>query len=353
MSVFASNSFADHREVVFCHDPEVGLRAIIAIHDTTLGPSLGGVRMWPYRSDTEALEDVLRLSKGMTYKSAMAAIALGGGKSVIIGDPREHKTEALLLSFGRFVDGLGGRYIAAEDVGTSVDDLEVVRRATRHAAGLAGGSGDPSGATAFGVVQGIAAAVKRRLGRESLDGVSVAVQGLGHVGMLVCERLAQAGARLIVTDIDGAAVDRAVSRFDAEGVAAEAIYDAAVDVFAPCALGAVINDATLPRLKVAAVAGAANNQLAEDRHGAALAERDILYAPDYIINAGGVINIYHELKGYDRDRAFAHVRQIGATLEKIFARAASEKLPTNVMADRVAAERIAAARSNKHGAVAA
>ena len=353
MSVFASRSFADHREVVFCRDPEVGLSAIIAIHDTTLGPSLGGVRMWPYRSDAEALEDVLRLSKGMTYKSAMAAIALGGGKSVIIGEPRKHKSEALLLSFGRFVDGLGGRYIAAEDVGTSVNDLEVVRRATRFAAGLADGSGDPSGATAFGVVQGIAAAVKRQFGRDSLDGVSVAVQGLGHVGMLLCELLAAAGARLIVSDIDGAAVERAVSRFDAEGVAADAIYDAAADVFAPCALGAVINDGTLPRLKAEVVAGAANNQLAEDRHGADLAERGILYAPDYVINAGGVINIYHELEGYDRDRAFAHVGRIGGTLETIFARAAAEKLPTNVMADRIAEERIVAAKSGKHGAEAA
>jgi len=341
VAVFSAASFSDHEEVVFCNDPKSGLKAIIAIHDTTLGPALGGCRMWPYASEAEALEDVLRLARGMTYKAAMAELDYGGGKSVVIGDPRRDKTPALLTSLGRFVDGLGGRYIVAEDVGTSVPDMEIVRQVTAHVAGTAGGgSGDPSPATAWGVYQGIRAALEHRFGRPDLEGVSVAVQGLGHVGGYLCEHLAEAGARLLVSDLDGAAVRRAEQRFGAAALAPDRIYDAEADVLAPCALGAILDDDTIPRLKVSIVAGAANNQLAEARHGAALAARGILYAPDYVINAGGIINISHEAPRYDRELAFDHVAGIHDTLAELFARAEAEGLPTSEMADRLAAERI-------------
>ncbi len=352
MPVFGSKSFDDHEQVVFCRDVDSGLKAIIAIHDTTLGPALGGARMWPYASEDEAVEDALRLARGMTYKAALAGIALGGGKSVIIGDPARDKSEALWLAFGRFVDSLGGRYIVAEDVGTSVEDIEIVRRATPHSAGLASASGDPSGATAFGVYQGILAAVACKLGREGVSGLTCAVQGLGHVGMRLCDYLARDGAELVVSDINADRVAEAVSRYGATAVAPERIHAVAADVFVPCALGAVINDRTIPELGAAVVAGSANNQLAEDRHGAALAERGILYAPDYVINAGGVINVSYERTGYDRDRAFNHAARIRRTLESLFAKAAAEGTPTNVMADRIARERIRAAKRGPASAAA-
>lgn len=333
----------EHEEVVFRDDPAAGLKGIVAIHDTTLGPALGGVRMWPYASEDEALEDVLRLSRAMTFKAAVAGLALGGGKAVIIGDPREDKSEALWRSFGRFVDSLGGRYIAAEDVGTSVEDLAVVARETDHAAGLAGGGGDPSPVTAYGVFRGMLAAARHRLGVPSLAGMRVAVQGLGHVGRQLCELLAAEGAALVVADLDAARVRRARARFGAEAAEASAIHAADVDIYAPCALGATINDRTIPEIAAAVVAGAANNQLAEDRHGRWLQERGILYAPDYVINAGGIINIACELGGYDRDRALARTSRIYDTLTGIFARADRERLPTNAIADRIAAERLDAA----------
>ncbi len=341
MDVVAAPSFANHEEVVFCNDPQVGLKAIIAIHDTTLGPALGGCRMWPYASEPAALEDVLRLSRGMTYKAALANLDLGGGKAVIIGDPRHDKTPALFHGLGRFVEGLGGRYIVAEDLGTSVADMEIVRQQTRHVAGVAeGGSGDPSPATAWGVYHGIKAAVRHRLGRQDVDGLRIAVQGVGHVGEHLCRHLADDGARLIVSDVDGQALRRAEYRFGAVVVAPDEIYDADADVFAPCALGAVIDDETVPRLKASIVAGSANNQLAEDRHGAALSARGILYAPDYVINAGGIINITHEGRHYDRSRAFDHIAGIQRTLTDLFERAQAQNVPTNVMADRIAEERI-------------
>ena len=340
MPVFDSKDFDDHEQVVFCNDPVSGLKAIIAIHDTRRGPAVGGCRMWPYRSEAEALTDVLRLSRGMTYKSAISELAMGGGKCVVIGDPRTDKSEPLFRALGRFVDSLGGRYVIAEDVGTCPADMELVRKQTRHVAGIAeGGSGDPSPATAHGVFHGIRAAVERRLGRESLDGVAVAVQGLGHVGALLCQMLANAGARLFVADIRNRAVRRAVERFGATAVKPDAIYGIEADVFAPCALGAVINDDTVPRLKARIVAGSANNQLADDRHGAALMRRGILYAPDYVINAGGIINIAHEGPDYCQADALAHVARIRGTLTEIFARADAEDIATNVAADRVAEER--------------
>ena len=345
MSVFASPAFRNHEQVVFCHDSATGLKAIIAIHDTTLGPALGGCRMWNYASDDAALNDVLRLSRGMTYKSALAGLNWGGGKAVIIGDAKKDKSLALFEAFGRFVDSLGGRYITAEDVGISPADLEHARHTTRYVVGIAeGGSGDPSPATAWGVFHGIRAAVRHKLGKDDLAGITVAVQGLGHVGWHVAEHLHKAGAKLIVTDIDQARIAQAKADFGAEAVDVDRIYDAAADVFAPNALGAVINDETLTRLKAAVVAGSANNQLAEDRHGDALRERGILYAPDYVINAGGIINIAYEGPNYDKSKAFDHCAGIFDTLSNLFERADREGVTTNVMADRLAEERLSGAR---------
>ncbi|HEV7369604.1 Glu/Leu/Phe/Val dehydrogenase [Arenibaculum sp.] len=341
MPVFGDQDFDNHEQVVFAADPETGLRAIIAIHDTTRGPALGGCRMWAYADEQSAINDALRLSRGMTYKNALADLPLGGGKSVIIGDARTAKTAGLMAAMGRAVDALGGRYVVAEDVGTTVEDIEVIRRHTNHVAGVAHGGGDPSPATAFGVFSGIRAAVEHKLRRTSLDGVRVAVQGLGHVGQNLCRHLAGEGAKLYVSDIWPENVARVVEEHGATAVDPDAIYGVDADVFAPCALGAVINDDTLPRLSVSIVAGAANNQLAEDRHGVELARRGILYAPDYVINAGGVISISHEREpgGYDRERAFRHVARIHDTLKLIIERAEREGVPTNLAADRIAQER--------------
>lgn len=341
MPLFDHRDFDAHERVVFGHDSASGLKAIIAIHDTTRGPALGGCRMWPYASDDEALTDALRLARGMTYKSALADLPYGGGKSVIIGDPRTLKSEALFLAMGRFVDSLGGRYVVAEDVGISVDDVETMARATRHVAGIrASGGGDPSPATAYGVFMGIRAAVAHKLGRDSLDGVHVAVQGLGHVGYHLCRHLAEAGARLTVSDIHASTVERARAEFAAATVDPGNIYDVQADVFAPCALGAVIDDRTIPRLKARIVAGSANNQLAEPRHGAELASRGVLYAPDYVINAGGVIHISHEGPGYDEAQAFAHVARIHDTLAEIFRASERQRIPTSEAADRLARGRL-------------
>ncbi|MBU0724218.1 MAG: amino acid dehydrogenase [Alphaproteobacteria bacterium] len=340
MPIFTAPDFDGHEQVVFCHDAETGLRAIIAIHNTTRGPSLGGCRMWPYASEEEALTDALRLSRGMTYKSALAGLPLGGGKSVIIGESRTQKTPALFRAFGRFVESLGGRYIVAEDVGTGVADIEIVRQVTRHVAGTAGGSGDPSPVTAYGVFQGIRAAVKAKLGRDDLAGLRIAVQGLGHVGHDLARQLYEAGALLVVADIDEARVARTAAAYHAEILPADRIHAADVDVFAPCALGAILNDETIPEIQAGIVAGAANNQLAEDRHGEVLRLRGILYAPDYAINAGGIINIHHEsFDHYDRAAALKQVEGIYDTLLEIFAHAETEGIPTGTAADRVAESR--------------
>ncbi|SLN41352.1 Glu/Leu/Phe/Val dehydrogenase dimerization domain-containing protein [Oceanibacterium hippocampi] len=346
MSVFSHPAFDNHEDVLFCHDRATGLKAIIAVHDTTLGPALGGTRMWPYANDGEALTDALRLSRGMTYKSALAGLDLGGGKSVIIGDPRREKSPALFRAFGDAVERLGGTYIAAEDVGTSVEDLEEARKSTRHIAGIGeGGAGDPSPATARGVFAGLRAAVRHRLGADDLRGIRVAIQGLGHVGMGLAGHLHAAGGSLVVADIFADNVAEAVERFGATAVDPATILFQDVDVVAPCALGAILNDQTIPRLKATVVAGAANNQLAEDCHGEALRARGVLYAPDYVINAGGIIFISHEGPRFDRDRAMAHVESIGETLTQIFVRSAREDVPTNRLADAMARERIVAARA--------
>jgi leucine dehydrogenase len=340
MPIFAHPEFDGHERVVFGHDAEAGLNAIIAIHNTNLGPALGGCRMWPYASEAEAVTDALRLSRGMTYKSALAGLPLGGGKAVILGDPRKDKSEALFLAMGRFVDSLGGAYVTAEDVGISVDDVDTMARATRHVAGTrAGGAGDPSPSTAYGVLVGIRAAVTHKLGRNSLDGARVAVQGVGHVGYHLCRLLHEAGAKLTVADIDGAAVECVADEFGAEPIAPDAITGVEGEVFAPCALGAVIDDRTLERLQAPIVAGSANNQLAEPRHGIELMRRGVLYAPDYVINAGGVINISHEGPDYDKQAAVDHVARIHDTLREIFGRAEAAGIPTSEAADRLAEER--------------
>lgn len=329
-----------HEQVVFTHEPSCGYRGIIAIHDTTLGPALGGTRFWSYESDTEALVDVLRLSRGMTYKAAIAGLNLGGGKSVIIGDPKRTDREMIMRAHGRAVESLGGRYVTAEDVGTSVEDMDFVHMETDAVVGIAGRSGDPSPVTAFGVYRGIKACVLRRFGADDLSGRRVAVQGVGHVGYHLCENLHDDGAELVVTDIDQARVDRVVEEFDAEAVEPDAIYDADVDIFAPCALGAVLNDETIPRLQVEIVAGAANNQLANDRHDDQLAERGILYAPDYVINAGGLINVYSELVDWSLERSKRKAGEIYHTLLEIFELAEEEGITSAEAADRVAERRV-------------
>jgi leucine dehydrogenase len=350
LDVFDQIHEAHHEQVIFCHDAESGLDSIIAIHDTTLGPALGGTRMWPYRSTHEALIDVLRLSEGMTYKAAVAEIELGGGKAVIIGDSRRDKTPELLRAHGRFVDTLGGRYITAEDVGIGVEDMEYVYEETRHVTGIRSspqGSGDPSPVTAYGVYNGIKASCLKKLGTDDVSGVRIAVQGAGHVGYYLCENLAADGAVISITDIDEERVHKVVADFGATPVDPDEIYDVDCEVFAPCALGAIINDATLRRLRCQIVAGGANNQLEEDRHGDALDAKGILYAPDYVINAGGLINVYGEIVGYGLETAKEKARGIYGTLLSIYDIAAEDGIPTYRAADRLARERIRKAREQK------
>ena len=343
MNLFKELNERGHEQVSFFHDPNSGLKGIVAIHNTVLGPALGGCRMWQYENEETALVDVLRLSKGMTYKAAIAGLNLGGGKAVIIGDSKTQKTENLFRSFGRFVEGLGGRYITAEDVGTSIRDMEHVRMETNYVTGISkalGGSGDPSPVTAYGVFIGIKACVKKRLNKTEISGLKVSVQGLGHVGMHLCEYLHKAGAELFVTDIDQTLMGQAVNRFGATPVEAELINDLDVDVYAPCALGATINKDTIDNFKCTIIAGSANNQLAENNFGMELKKRDILYAPDYAINAGGLINVSNELEGYNRERAFSQAEGIYDTLAEIFRRSKKENISTNEASDREAEDRI-------------
>ncbi len=347
MSVFQHDDFDGHEQVAFFKDDETGLRAIIAVHNTNLGPALGGVRMWPYASDGEALCDVLRLSRGMTYKSALAGLPFGGGKSVIIGDPQRDKSDALMRAMGRCVERLAGRYIAAEDSGTNVDDLKSMSTQTAHVAGVVskgttkGGvrSGDPSPATARGVYVGLAAAVRHKLGRNDLDGVKVAVQGVGNVGSRLVEHLCAAGARCWISDMHAERVQRVADETGASPVAGEDVIALDVDVFAPCALGAVLNSDSIPRLQARVVAGAANNQLAHCSHGEALLRAGILYAPDYVINAGGVIDVAFERTGYDLEKVVAKVDGIADSLAEIFERSDAEQRPTSAVADDLARER--------------
>ncbi len=347
MQIFDALAKRHHEQVVFCYDEVTGLRAIIAIHDTTLGPALGGCRMWQYADDADALRDALRLSRGMTYKAAVAGLNLGGGKAVIIGDNKTQKNEMLFRAYGRYVQGLDGRYITAEDVGTSVREMEWVRMETDHVTGIArslGGSGDPSPVTAFGVFQAMKASLKYKTGSESLDNRVVAVQGVGHVGYHLIKHLREEGARIIAADIDRDALKKVTTDFDGiEVVAPDDIYDAKADVFAPCALGAVVNDDTLPRLKVGVICGATNNVLAdEDRHSTMLAARDITFAPDYVVNAGGLINVANELEGYNQERALQQAAGIYDITMNIFRTASAEGITTLQAANAIAERRIRA-----------
>lgn len=333
----------DHEQVVFCHNKDVGLKAIIAIHNTVLGPALGGTRMWNYKSEEDALVDVLRLSKGMTYKAATAGLNLGGGKAVIIGDPKTQKTEALFRAFGRFVNSLNGRYITAEDVGTTVREMEYVYMETPWVTGIPkafGGSGDPSPYTAHGVLMGIKASVKEKLGADNLKGVRVAVQGLGNVGYHLVEYLAKEQAIVTVTDIDAEKVKKVGAQFGAKTVSPDEIIGTECDVFSPCALGAVVNDQSMQKFKTKVICGGANNQLAEPKHGDQLREMGILYAPDYVTNAGGLMNVFVELEGYSPDRALDKTVQVYDNLMKVFAIANRDNVGTHTAADRLAEERI-------------
>ncbi|WP_137885319.1 Glu/Leu/Phe/Val dehydrogenase dimerization domain-containing protein [Pseudomonas sp. 2FE] len=350
MSVFSHVEFDGHEQVVYGHDKASGLKAIIAIHNTNLGPALGGCRMWPYADDELALRDVLRLSRGMTYKSALANLPLGGGKAVIIGDPHTGKSEALFQAMGDFVDSLGGRYITAADSGTGVAEMQIMAERSRHVAGAGqreafdGGirNGDPSPSTAYGVFIGIQVAVKHRLRRDDLRGLKVAIQGVGQVGFSLARHLKEAGAELWVTDIVDANVRRAVEQLGAKAVSQNDIYGLDVDVFAPCAMGGIINRQTLEALRAPIIAGAANNQLADWQLAEELKRNGCLYAPDYAINAGGIIDVYFERSGGSATELKAHIEGIGNTLQQIFLRADQEGRTTTAVADRLAEERFGA-----------
>ncbi|WP_254274760.1 Glu/Leu/Phe/Val dehydrogenase [Halomonas sp. 3H] len=343
MPVFNHPEFDHHQQIVFGSDAASGLRAIIAIHDTTRGPALGGLRIYPYASEEAALTDVLRLSRGMSYKSALADLPLGGGKAVIIADPRRDKTPELLRAMGRLVDSLGGAYITAEDSGSSEADMQVIAEVTDHVGGLrreGGESGDPSPFTAWGVFCALKSAVRHGLGRSDLEGVRVAIQGIGHVGEHLARHLLDAGAQLVLTDVNREALAHLAEELGAEAVDPEAIFDADVDLFTPCALGAALDADVVERLRARVVCGAANNQLATPQVAERLRERGILYTPDYVANAGGVIEIaWQRRDDYDRAAVMAHIEGIEATLDEIFARASREQRSPAAVADALARER--------------
>jgi leucine dehydrogenase len=345
MKLFDTIADMGHEQLVLCQDSATGYRGVIAVHSTVLGPALGGTRFWSYATDEEAIVDALRLARGMTYKNAVAGLNLGGGKSVIIGDNKTADREMLFRAHGRFVESLGGRYITAEDVGTSTADMDYVHMETDYVTGLAGRSGDPSPVTAHGVFRAIQASARERWGSDDLSTRVIALQGCGHVGYYLAKELHETGAKLVVTDIDPERVKRVVNEFGARGVGSDEIYTVQADIFAPCALGAIINDKTIPALKVEIVAGAANNQLLEERHGDELDRRGIMYTPDYVANAGGVINVYSELAGWTSARSFRKADEIYETVLKVFEIARSEKIPTYLAADRLAEQRIRAVGS--------
>ncbi|TYP56675.1 Glu/Leu/Phe/Val family dehydrogenase [Thermosediminibacter litoriperuensis] len=338
MELFKLIGGMGHEEVVFCNDPESGLKAIIAVHNTNLGPALGGCRMWNYASEEDAISDVLRLSRGMTYKNAMMNLPLGGGKSVIIGDPRKDKSEKLFRAFGKFVNSLGGKYITAEDVGTCPEDMKIVVQETSYVAGLDGKSGDPSPITALGVFLGIKACCEWVYGSDDLKEKTVALQGLGHVGMELVRLLTEAGAKLVVTDIYSDRINEAKEKYGVQVVEPEKIYEVPCDIFAPCALGAVINENTVDRLKCKIVAGCANNQLKDESFAEELAQKGILYAPDYVINGGGVINVSIEVSGqpYSRELVNEKLQIIPRRLKEVFQFAEKEGITTARAADIIA-----------------
>jgi leucine dehydrogenase len=340
VAVFNQAEFDNHEQVVFCTDEASGLKAIIAVHNTNLGPAVGGCRMWDYANEEDALYDVLRLAKGMTYKNAVARLPFGGGKSVIIGDAKTIKSEQLFRSFGKKLAGLNGNYYCAEDVNITCADVAIMNKETNYVLGLEGKSGNPSPFTAYGTFLGIKAALQHQRGSSDFSGIKIAVQGLGAVAFELCKYLHQAGASLFVTDINQTAIDKVVNECDATSVGIDEIYDLDVDVYAPCALGATINDNTIARLNATIIAGCANNQLAQSHHGTILREKGILYAPDYVINAGGIINVFHETAqgGYNEANSKKHVEGIFDTLTEIFERSEKEKKSTHIIADELAQE---------------
>lgn len=344
MQIFEIMEKNDHEEVIYCSNVESGLSAIIAIHDTTLGPALGGTRMWNYATGDQALTDVLRLARGMTYKAAVAGLNLGGGKAVIIGDPNTQKNELLFRTFGKFVDGLAGRFIAAEDVGTSVRDMEFVRMETKYVTGISkalGGSGDPAPVTAYGVYVGMKACAKQKWGSDSLRGRKIAIQGAGHVARYLCEHLYSEGADLYITDIVDDKVKGVLETVKAHVVKPEEIYETEAEIFSPTALGGVINDETINKLKCEIIAGGANNQLEdEDKHGQMLMEKGILYAPDYVINSGGLINVSNELEGYRQDRAMKQAEGIYEIVSKVLSISKEQNIPTHVASNKLAEQRL-------------
>ena len=348
--VFSNPSFLGHEQVVFCQDEETGLKAIIGIHSTVLGPALGGTRMWNYENEADAIRDVLRLSRGMSFKAAISGLNLGGGKAVIIGDARAHKTDALMRKFGQFVNSLSGRYITAEDVGINTRDMELVKMETDHVTGIPesmGGSGDPSPVTAYGVFMGIKASANYKWGSDDLAGKKVLVQGVGHVGETLVKYLSEAGANVLVNDIYEDVLEYVASTYNATIVRGD-IYDLEMDIYAPCALGATVNDDTIERLKCSIIAGAANNQLADENiHGTRLLEREIIYAPDFLINAGGLINVYSEIAKYNSEEAYKRTENIYNTTLSILNHAKSHNITTHQAALAVAQSRIDQVRKSK------
>ncbi|MDY2586750.1 Glu/Leu/Phe/Val family dehydrogenase [Winogradskyella aquimaris] len=343
--VFGQVSFDDHEQIVFCNDKDTGLKAIIGIHNTVLGPALGGTRMWNYNNEWEALNDVLRLSRGMTFKSAITGLNLGGGKAVIIGDAKTQKTPELMRRFGEFVHSLSGKYITAEDVGMTTEDMDTVREVTPYVTGISeskGGAGNPSPITAYGVFMGMKAAAKFKFGSDVLEDKSVYVQGIGHVGEALVEHLVNEGAKVTIADINQERLEEIRSKYDVTIYGGQDIYSEPMDIYAPCALGATINDDTIERLQAKIVAGAANNQLAEEnKHGRVLQEKGIVYAPDFLINAGGIINVYAELENYDRQEIMRKTENIYNTTLEILDHAKINNITTHTAALNIARERIA------------
>jgi leucine dehydrogenase len=348
MEITEKTTNTDHETVLFARDTGGGYRGIVAIHSTALGPAVGGTRFWNYATEEEALTDALRLSRGMTYKTALAGLPFGGGKSIIIGDNKTSNRESLFRAHGRVVNTLRGRYITAEDVGTSPADMDFVRLETRHVAGLNGLSGDPSPYTARGVFRAMQAATKFLWNTDDLSGVTVALQGCGHVGYHLAKMLHASGAKLLVTDVDDRSASRVGEEFNAETVQPTEIFSVPADIFAPCALGGVINDETVPQLKARIIAGAANNQLLDERHGEMLRERNILYAPDYAANAGGVLNGCVELLGWNAELASRKVDEIYDTMLAIFETARAQGTPPNQAADRLVEQRLRSQVTKRH-----
>ncbi|WP_322550091.1 Glu/Leu/Phe/Val dehydrogenase dimerization domain-containing protein [Flavobacterium psychraquaticum] len=342
--VFGQVSFDGHEQVVFCHDKDTGLKAIIGVHNTVLGPALGGTRMWNYTNEWEALNDVLRLSRGMTFKNSLSGLNLGGGKAVIIGDAKTLKTPELMTRFGQFVDSLSGKYITAEDVGMETKDMDIVNKVTKYVAGISvenGGSGNPSPITAYGVFMGMKAAAKYKFGTDNLEGKKVLVQGIGHVGEVLVEHLTKSGAIVTITDINEERVHQIGAKYGAKIFTGDDLYAADVDIYAPCALGATINDETINKFKAKVIAGAANNQLANEAvHGKLLKEKGILYAPDFLINAGGVINVYSEIVHWSKEQVIEKTENIYNTALDIFNLADANNITTHQAAFTMAQKRI-------------